>query len=141
MLPTPTSVSFDTQALNNNKENVIIHPLRNSNGRRPRTRRANTPSPIYLAREAARDPRRRRTLSPPVLTQKQSMHLALDNDMDIDMGDMRSPELQRTLQLPRRLNRPIFKAISPEALEAVDPDLKGVALEYLREKLELVGAE
>ncbi|KAF8501858.1 hypothetical protein BU17DRAFT_78416 [Hysterangium stoloniferum] len=48
---------------------------------------------------------------------------------------------QRSVQLPRYLGRPSFKEISPAALEAVDPELKGVALEYIHRNLHLVGQQ
>ncbi|KAF8501853.1 hypothetical protein BU17DRAFT_58869 [Hysterangium stoloniferum] len=48
---------------------------------------------------------------------------------------------QPSIQLPRQLRRATFREISPDALEAVDPELKGVALEYILQSLQLVGQQ
>lgn len=136
----------------NNKENVIVKPdssvLRNVNGRRPRSRMNNTPSPIVIAREAARDPRRRRPQSPvvstPVSTPTHTLRFAVE-DADVEMTSVGTPSeencSQRSIHLPRHLRRPAFKEISSAALEAVDVELKDVAKEYILEKLQSVGRQ
>lgn len=137
-----------SHALFDNKENVVFKSsssvLRNANGRRPRSRTHNTPSPIVVAREVARDPRRRRTLSPPVVTPTPPLRFAAE-EADVEMTDVETPSQsncpQRSVQLPRYLRRPAFKEISPTALQAVDAELKDVATEYILEKLESVGQQ
>jgi hypothetical protein len=126
-----------------NKENIVFISsqsiLRNTNGRRPRSRTNN--SPVVVTRESSRDRRRRRTQSQPAVT---PTHFAVE-DGDVEMAEAGTPSgsncPQRSIQLPRYLGRPDFKEISTAALEAVDPDLKGVALEYIHEKLQGVGQQ
>ncbi|KAF8488120.1 hypothetical protein JB92DRAFT_2757760 [Gautieria morchelliformis] len=48
---------------------------------------------------------------------------------------------QQSIHLPRRLRRPGFKEVSAAAIEAVDPDLKNVPVQYIRDKLQLVGEQ
>ena len=84
-------------------------------------------------------------MSPPVMAQKRSMRMTPNDDMDIDMADITplSPAtpVQRAVQLPRQLRRPKFRDISKEALEAVDSELKDVALDYILEKIQSAGAQ
>jgi len=144
MVLSTTQSNFLARSANNNKENIVAKHSRNDNVRRLRTRPLNTPSPSATAREAARDPRRRAQAPHTTPASSRSVRISVQ-DVDVDMNDLPTPStshgLQRSIQLPRHLGRPTFREISPAALEAVDPELKGVALEYIHRNLQLVGQQ
>ncbi|KAF8488126.1 hypothetical protein JB92DRAFT_1449636 [Gautieria morchelliformis] len=135
VLSTSLSVS---PAVFDNKENVVFRfsqsVLRNTNGRRARSRANNTSSPVVITRESARGPRRRTQSVAPTRTPPR-----------FPVEDVGTPSgsngPQGIIQLPRTLGRPAFKAIPAGVLEAVDADLKGVALEYLHQKLQRFGPQ
>ncbi|KAF8577828.1 hypothetical protein K439DRAFT_1396231 [Ramaria rubella] len=125
-----------------NKENIIFKPstvvLCNTNGRRPRSHSLSTP-PVLVAREASRDPAHRRAQSSTVRTPTRTLRTAAE-DLEVEIAEVIAPDgSQRSVKLPRHLKRPTFRDISPAALEAVDPDLKGVAMEYILQSLQAVG--
>lgn len=138
-----------------NKENLkqpsSTNVLRNTNGRRPRSRTNNTPSPVVVTREIGRETRHRRTQSPPAtpavqapLTPTHGVRFPVE-DPDVEMTDATPPstssDTQQSIQLPRYLRRPAFKDISPAALDVIDEDLKGVPTEYIIEKLQVIGQQ
>ena len=144
-----------SSALMDNKENVIFKPassvLRNTNGRRPRSRTNNSPSTIVISREASRDSRRRRTQSPPTV---HAVRFPVE-DTDIEMATVETPsdsnctehqntrqqDTQPSVHLPRYLKRAPYTPISPTALETVDPSLKGVAIEFILDSLKIIGPQ
>ena len=52
-----------------------------------------------------------------------------------------SGRLRTSVPLPSRLERPVFRKVSAEALEAADSKMKDVPVEYVRDILESVGAK
>ncbi|KAF8577824.1 hypothetical protein K439DRAFT_1363803 [Ramaria rubella] len=46
---------------------------------------------------------------------------------------------QQNVKLPRHLKRPTFRDVSPAALEAVDSELNGTAMEYILQNLQRAG--
>ncbi|KAF8488125.1 hypothetical protein JB92DRAFT_1450177 [Gautieria morchelliformis] len=135
VLGTSLSVS---PAVFDNKENVVFRfsqsVLRNTNGRRARSRANNSSSPVVITRESARGPCRRTQSVAPTRTPPR-----------FPVEDVGTPSgsngPQGIIQLPRTLGRPAFKAIPAGILEAVDADLQGVALEYLHQKLQRFGPQ
>ena len=62
------------------------------------------------------------------------------------MGDAPLPPQEETpvfkgITLPRRLARPAYREVNVDALAAVDPELVGVSVEYIRDMLEETGLE
>lgn len=46
----------------------------------------------------------------------------------------------RTVMLPRRLARPVYRNVEEAAILAIEPELAGTSLQYIREKLQAVGS-
>ena len=62
---------------------------------------------------------------------------------DVEVADEKtgSNRLQRDVRLPRCLMRAPFLDISRAALEAVDPELKGVPLEFIHDAFKVFGPQ
>ena len=114
--------------------------LRNSNGRRLRSRSNIMHSAVIASREAARNPRHRRRMYSQGPSHVLRFSVKLE---DVEVADKTtgSNRPQKNVRLPRRLLRAPFVDISPAALEAVDPQLKGVALEFILDGLKVLGPE
>ena len=108
---------------------------RNSNGRRLCSRTNITPSPIIASREVTRNPRHPHSQAP-----SQALRFSVE---DVEVADIKtgSNRSQKNVQLPKCLKRAPFVDISPAALEAVDPKLKGVALEFILDGLKVSGPQ
>lgn len=142
-----------SSTLMDNKENVIFKPassvLRNTNGRRPRSRTNNSPSPIVIPREASRDSRRRRPQSPPTAhsvrfpVEDTDVEMATVEPSDSNCTDQNTQrqDTQANVHLPRYLKRAPYTPISPTALEAVDSSLKDVAMEFILDSLKIIGPQ
>lgn len=121
-------------------ENIVFKPsasvLRNANGRRPRSRTNNMPSPVVISREAARDPVRRR---PAPVAPGRTLRAAVKDPLAQIANIVNASPTPTRIAIPKRLRRPAFCEIAPAAIEAVDPDLKGVKLEYIHQKLQHIG--
>ena len=137
----------ESTSADKNKENVTVGQsssvLRNANGRRSRSRPRpnNVPPPVVITREAARDPVRRHTQSPAPVTPTLALRPSIDFEVAETASSTDTAATQNKLSLPRRLKRPPFCEIAPAAIENVDPDLKGVAMEYIHQNLQRVGRQ
>ena len=107
---------------------------RKSKGRRLHPRTNITASPIIASQEATRNPHHQEAL--------QVLRFSVElEDVEVAGKATGSNRPQKVVQFPRRLLRPPFVAISPAALEAVDPQLKEVALEFIYNGLRMLGPE
>ena len=115
--------------------------LRNLNGRplRPRANTTHSESSVIASLEAARNPRNcRHTYS-----QEPSQVLRFFvQPADVEVADKKGSNCpQKNIKLPRVLKRAPFVDISRAALEAVDPELKGVPLESIHDAFKVLGPQ
>ena len=123
-----------TQSTFNFKENVSVKHFasrrRDTHARRQRSRPHNT-SYVPSRRHPTREAGRRTSYSTPV---------ARPHGFDVDIEDEPSTSHAATAHspktsLPRHLRRPAFRAISPAAISAIDPDLRDVPIEFIHRKI------
>ena len=59
---------------------------------------------------------------------------------DIEVSDMEaSSSVSKATQIPRHLARPDYREVSRDIITAIDSELAGVPLDYIREGLEITG--
>ena len=59
---------------------------------------------------------------------------------DIKVPDMEAPgSRSKATQIPRHLARPDYREVSRDNITAIDSELAGVPLDYIREGLEITG--
>jgi len=68
-------------------------------------------------------------------------HLSIDNVGIEDGPPSHMMPGQRDISLPKYLQRPAFRAIASDAISVVDPDLRGVSIGFIREKLHALGPQ
>ena len=106
-----------------------------------RRRRARTqvPNPLPQLGQTSYPPPRRARRRAPYLTRKvpdDHVQMATDNQQEQQVSLTRS---QSRLLLPRKLNRPRFRAVDIRAVVSIDPLLEGIPLSYIQQTLKDIG--